>query len=156
MTILVFGQTGQVATELGRLPGTRCLGRGAADLADPAACAAAIRTARPEAVINAAAYTGVDRAEDEEALATVINGDSPGAMAAACAGLGVPLVQISTDYVFDGTATEPYGEDSPTGPASVYGQSKLEGEQAALSGDRNLVVRTSWIFGPGGAQFAML
>ena len=83
MTILVFGRSGQVATELGRLKGIACLGREAADLADPAACAAAIGAANPDAVINAAAWTAVDGAEDEEALATRINGEAPGAMARA-------------------------------------------------------------------------
>lgn len=154
MTILVFGRTGQVATELGRLPGMRCLGRGAADLADPAACAAAIRAARPAAVINAAAHTGVDRAEDEEALATVINGAAPGAMAAACAELGIPLVQISTDYVFDGSGTAPWRPGDAPAPLGAYGRSKLAGERAvAAAGGTYAVLRTSWVVSAHGGNF---
>ena len=99
--ILVFGKTGQVATELQGLSGVTALGREDVDLSDPAACAVAIREQAPEAVINAAAYTAVDRAESEEHLATLINGDAPTAMAEACAALDIPLVHISTDYVFE-------------------------------------------------------
>ncbi|MDG3040515.1 sugar nucleotide-binding protein, partial [Roseicyclus marinus] len=94
MTLLVFGTTGQVATELRALAPVTALGRDVADLSDPAACAAAIRAHRPRAVINAAAYTAVDRAESEEDLATTINGHAPGAMARACADLGIPFVHI--------------------------------------------------------------
>ena len=106
--ILVFGKTGQVANELQRLSGVTALGREDVDLSDPAACAVAIREHAPKAVINAAAYTAVDRAEEEEHLATIINGDAPAAMAKACVELGIPLVHISTDYVFNGTGTVSY------------------------------------------------
>ena len=99
--ILVFGKTGQVATELQRLSGIIALGRDDVDLSDPTACAAAIREHAPKAVISAAAYTAVDKAEDEEPLATIINGEAPKAMAKACAELGFPLVHISTDYAFN-------------------------------------------------------
>jgi len=107
--LLVFGSTGQVAQALrAAAPAAIFLDRGQADLADPEACAAAVQAHGPHAVINAAAYTAVDRAETEEALATRINGDSPGAMARACAALDIPFVHISTDYVFDGSGTTPW------------------------------------------------
>ena len=129
--ILVFGQTGQVARELAkREPAGRFLSRADADLADPAACAAAVRDVAPSAVINAAAYTAVDRAESEEALATTVNGSAPGAMAEACAELGIPIVHISTEYVFDGLGTTPFPADAPTAPANAYGRSKAAGEEA--------------------------
>ena len=101
--ILVFGKTGQVATQLQRQATVTALGRDAADLSDPAACAAAIRAHAPRCVINAAAYTAVDRAEEDEDLATVINGAAPTAMAHTCAELDIPFLHISTDYVFDGS-----------------------------------------------------
>lgn len=155
MTLLVFGKTGQVAQELQRrAPEATFLGRAEADLSDPAACAAAIRAAAPTAVINAAAYTAVDRAEDDEAAATVINGDSPGAMARACAALGIPFVQISTDYVFDGQGTVPFAPGDPTAPLSAYGRSKLAGEQAiAGAGGPHAILRTSWVFSAHGGNF---
>lgn len=154
MSILVFGRTGQVATELAALGGVTCLGRDEADLSDPAACAAAIRTVRPRAVINAAAYTAVDRAEEEEALARVINGDSPGAMARACAGLGIPLVSISTDYVFDGSGEMPWTEADRPAPLGAYGRTKLAGERAiAAAGGAHAIMRTSWVFSAHGANF---
>ena len=101
--ILVFGKTGQVATELQRSGDVLALGRDQADLSDPDACAQRIRSFAPRAVINAAAYTDVDRAEDDEELATIINGDTPTAMAQACAEMKIPLVHISSDYVFEGS-----------------------------------------------------
>lgn len=125
MRVLVFGQTGQVATELARQAGAdiamTCLGRDHADLNDPGACSAAIAASDADVVINAAAYTAVDRAESEEDLATTINGTSPGAMATACAVLGIPFLHISTDYVFDGAGTRPWQPDDATGPLGVYG-----------------------------------
>jgi len=115
--LLVFGQTGQVACELQRLvPAATFLGRAAADLSDPATCAAAIQAHAPQAVINAAAWTAVDKAEAEEVAATVVNGAAPTAMALACAKLGIPLVHISTDYVFDGSGTKPFAPDDPALP----------------------------------------
>lgn len=153
--ILVFGQTGQVALELARLnPDALYLGRDQADLTDPDACAAAIRTHTPSAVINAAAFTAVDRAEDEEALATRINGDAPAAMAEACAGLGIPLVHISTDYVFDGAGEAPFAPDHPTAPLGAYGRSKLNGEKGVrAAGGTHALLRTSWVFSAHGANF---
>lgn len=155
MTLMVFGRTGQVAMELARVvPDAVFLGREEADLADPAACAAAIRSVRPQAVINAAAYTAVDRAETEEALATRINGAAPGAMAAACEELGIPFVQISTDYVFDGNGTAPWRPEDPVAPLNAYGRSKLAGEQAVrASGACHAILRTSWVFSAHGTNF---
>lgn len=153
--LLVFGQTGQVALELRRLaPDAVFLSRAAADLSDPAACARAILTHRPRAVINAAAWTAVDRAETEETAATVINGDAPGAMARAAASLGIPFVHISTDYVFDGSGTRPWEPADPTGPLGAYGRSKLKGEEAVrAAGGSHAILRTSWVFSAHGANF---
>jgi len=152
--ILVLGKTGQLARELAVLPGVTCLGRDQADLSDPAACAAAIAAHTPDAVINAAAYTAVDRAEEEEADATVINADAPAAMAAACARLGIPFVSVSTDYVFDGSGTAPWKPGDATGPLGAYGRSKLVGEQAiAKAGGTWAVLRTSWVVSAHGNNF---
>ncbi|MEJ6594688.1 sugar nucleotide-binding protein, partial [Parasphingorhabdus sp.] len=126
--ILVFGHTGQVATELRTLADVVALGRAEVDLSDPAACAATINAYRPRAVINAAAYTAVDRAEEEEALSTTINGEAPTAMAGACASLNIPFVHISTDYVFAGNGTHAWLPDDMTEPQKAYGRSKLAGE----------------------------
>lgn len=173
MSLLVFGRTGQVATELrARAPEATYLGRDAADLGDPKACSTtiqeaireAIRAARPSAVINAAAYTAVDRAEAEEDLATRVNGAAPGAMAAACAELGVPFVHISTDYVFAGDGETPWRPGDPTGPLGAYGRSKLAGEEAVRAachgaggghgaGGVHAILRTSWVFSSHGANF---
>lgn len=155
MRLLVFGRSGQVARELAALqPDALFLDRGAADLTDPAACAAVIRAARPEAVINAAAYTAVDRAEAEEALATQINATAPGAMAVACAALGVPFVQISTDYVFAGSGSAAWRPGDAVAPLNAYGRSKLAGEQAVrASGACHAILRTSWVFSAHGSNF---
>ena len=152
--ILVFGWTGQVATELRTLADVVALGRAEVDLSDPAACAAAIHAHRPRALINAAAYTAVDRAEEEEALATVINGDAPAAMAQACAALNIPLVHISTDYVFAGNGTNAWVPDDKTAPQNAYGRSKLAGEQGIrAAGCTHTILRTSWVFSVHGGNF---
>ena len=152
--ILVFGKTGQVATELQRLSGVMALGREDVDLSDPAVCAAAIREYAPKAVINAAAYTAVDRAEYEEHFATIINGDAPTAMATACAALKIPLVHISTDYVFNGTGNSPYSPADATEPQNAYGRSKLAGEIGIReSGAVYVILRTSWVVSAHGANF---
>jgi len=154
MTILVFGKTGQVARELATLEGTECYGRDAADLENSEACAALIHRKRPEAVINAAAYTAVDKAEEEDRRATTINGAAPGAMARACADLGIPFVQISTDYVFKGHGTSPWQPNDLTAPLGVYGRSKLAGEQAVwAAGGTHAILRTSWVVSPHGSNF---
>jgi dTDP-4-dehydrorhamnose reductase len=156
MRILVFGRTGQVATELARrMPDgvtARFLGREAADLLDPAACAAQI--ADCDAVINAAAWTAVDRAEAEEAAATVVNGDAPTVMARACAAQRLPFLHVSTDYVFDGAGDQPFRPDHPTAPLGAYGRSKLAGEQGVrAAGGVHLILRTSWVVSAHGANF---
>ncbi|WP_170553999.1 dTDP-4-dehydrorhamnose reductase [Ruegeria atlantica] len=154
MTILVFGRTGQVARELAAYAGVTCLDRSEVDLEQPASCAAAIRAAAPQAVINAAAYTAVDRAEEEEALATVINAEAPTAMARECAALGIPFVSISTDYVFDGAGDTPWKPSDPTRPLGAYGRSKLAGEQGiAAAGGTYGILRTSWVVSAHGNNF---
>jgi len=158
MKVLVFGSTGQVARELQR----RCppdvavvqLGRAEADLRDPAACAALIAGTDADVVINAAAYTAVDRAETEEALAHAVNAVAPAAMARAAALRGVPILHISTDYVFDGGGTTPWQPDMATGPLGAYGRTKLAGEQGvAAAGGAHAILRTSWVFSAHGANF---
>ena len=153
--ILVFGRTGQVARELQRaMPGARYLSRSEADLADPASCARAISSEKPAAVINAAAYTAVDKAEDETDIAALVNGKSPGAIAGACFELGIPLVHISTDYVFDGNGIAPFRTDMQTEPLGVYGETKLAGEEAIrASGAIHVILRTSWVFSAHGSNF---
>lgn len=159
MKLLVFGQTGQVAHELARrLPAdvsATFLGRQEADLAHPQTCTAAIEAARPDAVINAAAYTAVDRAESEEEIALAVNGTSPGAMAQACAGLSIPLVHISTDYVFAGDGDQPFPTDAAIGPLGAYGRTKAKGEaEIRATGVTHAILRTSWVFSSHGANFA--
>lgn len=152
--ILVFGKSGQVATALGTAQGTTCIGRDQADLSDPEACAALIREKTPSAVINAAAYTAVDKAEEEETLATVINGEAPGAMARAAAELEIPFVHISSDYVFDGSGMQPWMPDDDPDPLGAYGRSKLDGEDAVRdAGGSYAILRTSWVFSETGSNF---
>lgn len=154
MTVLVFGKTGQVATELARLDGVTCLGRGDADLTDPGACEAVIAGCDATAVINAAAYTAVDRAEEERDTAMIVNAMAPTAMAAAAAAKGIPFVHISTDYVFDGSGRAPWHPEDSTGPLGVYGQSKLGGERGvAAAGGVYAILRTSWVFSAHGNNF---
>ncbi len=154
MKILVFGKTGQVATELRRQADVIALGREDADLSDPAACAAAIAAQDVDVVINAAAYTAVDKAEEEEALASVINGAAPTAMAQACAAKGIPLVHISTDYVFDGSGDAPWQTEDAPAPIGAYGRSKLAGEDGIrAAGGSYAILRTSWVFSAHGNNF---
>lgn len=155
MTTLVFGKTGQVATELAlRAPDAVFLGRDQADQTDPGACAALIRAHKPSAVINAAAWTAVDKAEDHEAEAMVINGETPALLARECAALDIPFVHISTDYVFAGDGTAPWGPKDPVSPQNAYGRTKLAGEiGVAEAGGRYAILRTSWVFSAHGANF---
>ncbi|ADV28279.1 dTDP-4-dehydrorhamnose reductase [Pseudoxanthomonas suwonensis 11-1] len=119
----------------------------AADLDEPQRLAAVVREVAPDAVVNAAAYTAVDKAESEPEAAFRINGEAPGVLAQACAAAGIPLVHYSTDYVFDGQGTRPYREDDPTAPLGVYGASKLAGEEAIrAAGGQHLVFRTAWVY----------
>ena len=154
MRILVFGKTGQVARELLAHAPVLALGRGEADLSDPESCAAAIASRAPTAVINAAAYTAVDKAEDEEALAMLINGAAPTAMAQACAARDIPFVHISTDYVFDGEGETAWKADDQPAPVGAYGRSKLNGEEGVrAAGGRFAILRTSWVFSRHGSNF---
>jgi len=159
MRALVFGETGQVARELARSAAERgieasFLGRGMADLADPEACARAVRAADAEIVVNAAAHTQVDRAEDEPAVAETVNAAAPGAMAAAAAARGLPFLHISTDYVTSGAAGGAWREDDPTGPLGVYGASKLAGERlVAAANPDHAILRTAWVFSAHGRNF---
>lgn len=154
MSILVFGQTGQVACELARDPEVINIGRAEADLTDPEACAAAIASRDITAVINAAAYTAVDKAEEDAETAQIVNALAPAAMARACAAKNIPFVHISTDYVFDGSGTQPWQPDDKTGPLGVYGATKLGGEDGVRSaGGTYAILRTSWVFSAHGSNF---
>ncbi|MDX1784532.1 MAG: dTDP-4-dehydrorhamnose reductase [Roseovarius sp.] len=158
MRLLVFGKTGQVARELGRLGAgpheITCLGRDEADFTNPLMCLAALKRHGPDAVINAAAYTRVDDAEEEEPLATQINADTPGVLATECAAMGIPFIQISTDYVFDGSGQMPFAPDHATAPLGAYGRSKQAGEAAVgAAGGNHVILRTSWVFSAHGNSF---
>ncbi|MFY2765368.1 dTDP-4-dehydrorhamnose reductase [Arenimonas sp. MALMAid1274] len=170
MRILLLGANGQVGhalrrslaplgevlpiTRSGQLPdGGACL---VADLADPASLPGLVAGVAPDLVVNAGAYTAVDRAEDEPALAMRVNAEAPAALAAACARAGIGLVHFSTDYVFDGTGTRPYREDDPVAPLGVYGTSKWAGEQAVReSGAAHKIFRLCWVYGPRGGNFLL-
>jgi len=154
MKVLVFGKTGQVATELQRQADVVALGRDEADLSDSTACARIIAHTDADVIINAAAYTAVDRAEDEEPLAAIVNGEAPTAMAQAAAARGLPFLHISTDYVFDGTGTRPWPTSADPSPMSAYGRTKLQGENGVAStGGTYAILRTSWVFSAHGANF---
>ncbi len=155
MSLLVFGSTGQLAAALrASAPDALFLNREAADLTDPDTCAAAIHAAQTSAVINAAAYTAVDRAEEEEALATTINAAAPGAMARACAEASIPFLHVSTDYVFDGSGQRPWRPEDPISPLNAYGRSKAAGEAAVrAAGGPHAILRTSWVFSATGRNF---
>jgi dTDP-4-dehydrorhamnose reductase len=158
MRALIFGAAGMLGTDLcATAPAgveLTMLDVGDADITDRKQVARALREARPDWVLNAAAYTAVDRAEAEHALAKAVNGVAPGHIAEESAQRGIAVVHFSTDYVFAGTAAAPYREDDPVAPANAYGASKLHGEQAVLSsGAHALVLRTQWLFGRAGKSF---
>lgn len=155
MSILVFGASGQLASHLRELlPAAEFWGRARLDLAKPATVEPAIRASRPSCIVNAAGYTAVDRAESERDAAFAVNAEAPAAMARAAALLDIPLVHISTDYVFDGTKQGEYSVDEPCKPISVYGESKLAGEHAVRrAAPHSWVLRTSWLFSEYGANF---
>ncbi|WP_411849823.1 dTDP-4-dehydrorhamnose reductase [Stenotrophomonas sp. LGBM10] len=168
MTVLVLGGNGQLGQELLRAlaplgpltattrsgllaDGTPCA---TADFDQPASLPSMLDRQRPSVVVNAAAYTAVDRAEQEPDAARRANTDAPAAIARWCAQHGVPLVHYSTDYVFDGRARAPYREDAPTAPINVYGTTKRDGEDAIrAAGGRHLIFRTAWVYAPHGANF---
>lgn len=158
MKLLVTGRHGQLAESLARQvpPEVELLfvARPEVDLAVPGSLAAAIRAQRPDVVVNAAAYTLVDQAEDEPELAQRINADAAGEAAAAAQEVGAAIVQISTDYVFDGTADRPYWENDPVRPLGIYGRTKLAGEeQVRAANPRHAILRTAWVYSPFGRNF---
>jgi dTDP-4-dehydrorhamnose reductase len=159
MRIAVTGSQGQVAQALRERGAERqieivTLARPRIDLAEPATIAPAIAAAAADLIVNAAAFTAVDKAEGEEALATRINGAGAGAVARAAAAQGVPIIHLSTDYVFDGALDRPYREDDPTGPINAYGRSKLAGETAVRAANpRHVILRTAWVYSPFGVNF---
>jgi len=158
--ILLLGKNGQIGWELQRTLPTLgqvvALGRDRLDLADAIALRRTVREVRPDIIVNAAAYTAVDRAEEEAALAMAVNGIAPGILAEEAARLKALLVHYSTDYVFDGTGTAPYREEDRPNPLNVYGRSKLAGEEAIrASGAPHLIFRTSWVYGLRGKNFLL-
>ncbi|MDW4498117.1 dTDP-4-dehydrorhamnose reductase [Sulfitobacter sp. D35] len=159
MKLLVFGKTGQVATELRRHASdgveVLALGREDADFSDPARCVDHVERTDADAVIIAAAYTAVDKAESEEDLALTVNASTPGAIARACAVRDLPVIYVSTDYVFDGAGTRPSCPEDPTGPLGAYGRTKLRGEEAVrgTAGKAHAILRTSWVFSAHGGNF---
>lgn len=163
MNILLLGKSGQVGWELQR--SLAVLGRVTAldhdstehcgDFANPEGVRETVRALRPDVIVNAAAHTAVDKAEGEPDLARALNALAPGVLAREAATLGALLVHYSTDYVFDGSGDAPRAEDAPTGPLSVYGATKLEGEELIRhSGCRHLIFRTSWVYAARGGNFA--
>jgi dTDP-4-dehydrorhamnose reductase len=159
MRVVVTGRNGQVARALQeRAPEAGisivALGRPEFELERPETLAPALDAARPDIVVNAAAYTAVDLAESEEDIALTVNGAAAGAIAAAARALGVPVIQLSTDYVFDGRLQRPYREDDATAPVSAYGRSKLAGELAvAAATPDHAILRTAWVYSPFGRNF---
>lgn len=158
MRITVTGHSGQVV--LSMLERARAgvsvtaLGRPELDLERLETIAPALAASRPDIVVNAAAFTAVDLAESQEEAARLVNGAAAGEVAKACAALRIPVIQISTDYVFDGSLERSYREDDPVGPISVYGSSKLEGERAVAAATANhVILRTAWVYSPFGKNF---
>lgn len=159
MRVLVFGAAGQVGHEVCRAAWPASvdltpLGRTGGDISKPTAVDGLIRRQRPDLVINLAAYTAVDRAESEPELAWAVNCAGAAHIAAACGDHGAALIQLSTDYVFDGTKPEPYREDDPVNPLGVYGRSKEGGERAVrAAAERHIILRSAWVYGAQGANF---
>ena len=160
MRILLFGKNGQVGWELNRslppLGEVIALGREEADFSQPEALRNIVQAIKPDVIVNAAAYTAVDKAEDEEVLATTVNGDAPGVLAEEAKKLNALLVHYSTDYVFDGKKDTPYTELDEPNPINAYGRSKLAGEESVrLSGCDYLILRTSWVYSDRGDNFLL-
>jgi dTDP-4-dehydrorhamnose reductase len=163
MRILLFGKNGQVGWELqrslaplGPIVALDCEGQGSlcGDFTNLAGLAACVRAVAPDAIVNAAAHTAVDKAESEPELARTINALAPAILAEEADRLGAWLVHYSTDYVFDGSGDTPWRESDPTGPLGVYGKTKLAGEQAVVRCQRHLLLRTSWVYAARGNNFA--
>lgn len=157
MKLLVFGEIGQLGQELQRRAGDVTLevrGLEEADFTDPATCAGFVERTDADAVINAVAYTAVDRAEEDEEVALMVNATTPAALARAAAARGLPLIQVSTDYVFDGAGDTPFAVDHPTGPLGAYGRTKLAGEEGVIAaGGPHAILRTSWVVSSHGNNF---
>ncbi|KIC47772.1 dTDP-4-dehydrorhamnose reductase [Tateyamaria sp. ANG-S1] len=157
MKLLVFGESGQVGRALQGRAGDVALevrGSKEADFTDPDTCADFVVATDADAVINAVAYTAVDKAEEQEDLALMVNGTTPGIIAQAAAARGLPMVHISTDYVFDGAGVTPFATDHPTGPLGAYGRTKLVGEEAVrAAGGTHAILRTSWVVSAHGQNF---
>lgn len=160
MRILLTGREGQVAQSLrekvSEWPELELIpaGRPEVDLAEPGSVARVIRAVSPDLVINAAAYTAVDQAEDEPELAFRVNAGAAGEAAAAARNVNAAILHLSTDYVFDGRASTAYGEDAPTNPLSIYGRSKLAGEEAVRAANPDhIILRTAWVYSPFGRNF---
>jgi dTDP-4-dehydrorhamnose reductase len=155
--ILVTGRDGQVARSLAERGAAHELifaARPELDLADPASIERTVAATAPDLVVSAAAYTAVDKAEDDADLAMTVNGEGPGVLARAAAKIGAPIIHLSTDYVFDGSLDRPWREDDPVAPLGVYGATKLAGEQAvAASGASCAILRTAWVYSPFGHNF---
>jgi dTDP-4-dehydrorhamnose reductase len=154
--ILVTGGSGQLASALVTAGGDRVhrVGRPEFDFDKPETIATSFRDADPWLAVNGAAYTAVDAAENDEAAAQRANRDGPAALARLCAAAGIPLIHISTDYVYDGNKSSPYVESDPVAPRSVYGETKLAGEAAVLaSGTRAIILRTAWVYAATGRNF---
>lgn len=159
MNILLTGKNGQVGFELQRalapLGQVHAVDSGDCDLADAQALRALIRRLRPDLIVNPAAYTAVDRAEQDDTLAHAVNAVAPGVMGEEAAALGASVIHYSTDYVFDGRKASPYNEQDPSQPLGAYGRSKRDGERALMQGTpHHLVLRTSWVVGAHGLNFA--
>ena len=155
--MVITGASGQVGGELAKLfPHAAAPGRAELDLTDPASIRAYLRAAKPQWILNPAAYTAVDKAESEPGLARAVNTDAVAVLGEEARRLGAVVMHFSTDYVFPGLGERPYTEDDATGPLGVYGATKLAGEQAlAASGAAHLVLRTSWVYGPTGRNFLL-
>lgn len=154
--ILVYGKTGQVARALEQVLGARAVyvGRDEADFSQPETLREAFERVKPSAVINAVAYTQVDKAESEEALAHTVNAEAPALVAELCAAKGIPFVHYSTDYVFAGQGETPFAEDTLTAPLNAYGRTKRAGEEAVMAtGGKHLIFRTSWVYDAVGKNF---
>ncbi len=161
MKLLVTGRDGQVATSLAVRAAAEPrieivnVGRPGIDLAHPDTLRGIVAAVRPDIVVSAAAYTAVDLAEDEPELAMIVNAIAPGVLAAEAAAANLPIIHLSTDYVFSGDGDRPYREDDETGPRSVYGETKLAGEHAvAAANPRHVILRTAWVYSPFGKNFA--
>jgi dTDP-4-dehydrorhamnose reductase len=160
MKILLTGKNGQVGWELNyslsKFATVFAMGRDQMDLSRPETLSSIIREIRPDIIINAAAYTAVDKAEAEPELAMTVNGVAPGVIAEEAQKIGAGLIHYSTDYVFDGKAASPYKEEDPTNPLSIYGKSKLAGEQAIMrAGIPHIIIRTGWVYSLRGSNFLL-